>query len=249
MARGSISPEQIAGNTGDATKFLSETGWAVPGSGGSTAPRWDDPPASPSTWDDEFNAGSLNAKWTLDVNSVASVLYGSGYPSCIALKSTASSQNYAIHQTFAPAGDFSVWVRFGAGGLSTNFAFCGMFIGDNPDWGLNTAGSNMWEVGLQFNNGIWFTAHKRVAGTTSFNVINSARGAPNGCMIWIQRVGGVWSYIISGTDFPGEGGYLSNNMGFAPTVNYLGLVFTSDLQPGGLFPAFDFIRVNQFIRP
>lgn len=64
-------------------------------------------PATTHTEDDEFNAGSLDAKWTVITNTATAVDFNSTWKSHLFTK-LAGGQLYSVRQSYAPAGDFSL---------------------------------------------------------------------------------------------------------------------------------------------
>lgn len=72
--------------------------------------QYDPTPDTVQTEDDEFNGDSLDAKWTVVVNTASSVDYNSTWKSHIRVKFT-DNQAYQIKQSYAPTGAFSLTAR------------------------------------------------------------------------------------------------------------------------------------------
>jgi hypothetical protein len=219
--------------------------WATPSGGTGSSKYWLEPPSWASASDDEFDGASLDASWTEVANTAASVHFATVFPSCLAVKFSGASQQYAISKAFAPPGDFSVLISFGFGFLTTNYAYLSVQLGDSVD-PFSVAGANAWSIGLQYNGGRRLTAHKRVAGVNSFNVFDQTSWASQSAFLLIQRVSGVWMVYWAEDSRLGNFAPLSRNLAFNPTVNYVMIGMGTDSQTAPCMPVVDFIRFNQF---
>lgn len=68
---------------------------------------YDRTPTTTQTEDDEFNAGSLDGKWTATTNTVDAVDFNTTWKSHLYAR-VSSGGSYIIEQAYAPAGDFTL---------------------------------------------------------------------------------------------------------------------------------------------
>lgn len=125
---------------GTTTNFLRGDGtWAVPaGSGGSSIFSADVPPASPSAYDDEFPAGSINAKWS--TWDVAGILTKSISNNHLKLKITGNgSDRWAGLYQAVPGSEFAIYTKMGVTGTLTNFMEACIFVSENLGSNPSTA--------------------------------------------------------------------------------------------------------------
>lgn len=119
------------------------------------APTWtgilhtaaDLPPASPTSWDDEFNSATMNSKWTAsigaghtsDVDATVPSAWFIGVPS-------GTANDSSLTQPFAPgAGAFSVTAKY-LFMPTANYMGCDLVVGDST-W------ANVVKAACEFNSG------------------------------------------------------------------------------------------------
>ena len=115
-----LVPAPAAGDAA-ASKFLKADGsWAVPSGGGSTVGVWmpDAPPASPSVYDDEFTAGTLDAKWSeFDPGSVITVAMDTTRKMVVLTDATGSGAIAGIVQPL-PNAELALYMRWHGDGAA-----------------------------------------------------------------------------------------------------------------------------------
>jgi hypothetical protein len=183
----------------DATKYLDGTGnYTVPGGTGSGAgdggANPDIPPASPNTEDDEFTGGSLNAKWSVINNTVASVDFSSRNTSWLTVKMT-GNQLYEIQQSYSNSGDFQFTACFSSSfadnGQGPRMVFRNSAETDAVLASILRSGGNVQAL-LQTQTG---GASRNTGFATTLATSISAGGIWVGKIyMHVQRVSGSWEF-------------------------------------------------------
>lgn len=229
LANGDISIGQLVVVMYDGTNFqmVSTPGTAGSGGGGTTTLSYPDTiPASPTTWDDEFNAGStLNAKWTAAGTAVdgenrigagTSATVNTTAPSWLRARIVNSSGNnqYIISQSSVPsaAGAFDCTMKFSMPGIIAINGVYLYFMDNGASGGTNGIRACV-EFGGAAVTGVsavatWST---KDAGTWTFSrntklcinkgtfFIHVSRDGSNNWRMWYSLDGIAWIDVIVGT--------------------------------------------------
>lgn len=150
---------------------------ASSGGGGGTIPIFlpEAPYSTPSTEDDEFNTGSLDAKWTSLLTGVdAPTLYWD-IKNHIGVLPVQSSSLAGFTQSYTPSGDFSIVTKMQATGSKDTYYRCGggIFVVDSSNnykllmYGKDTAG-NYHSIGVYAHNGSLTAGVPSGTGTTTY---------------------------------------------------------------------------------
>lgn len=227
------------------------------GGGGSSAGYPDDPPGSPSTWDDEFNNGALDAKWSLassdgDHGAAAYTSYDidTTIPGHIQahLDSGHSDNAFIIKQSTVPSstGAFSCTLKFSI----TPFAnFMGAYV-----YFLDSAESNAVRLAFEFgsnsayltgavtlshkDSGSWtFGSSVRTLNITGKMFIHLARDGSNNWRMWASLDGISWIEVTSSA--------LSKSI----TLDHFTLTFALNGASADQHMACDWIRFNWLTLP
>lgn len=219
----------ISGTPGDGDVPIYDAGdgfasWGPP-PGGSGSPPWvqyaaDSPPGSTQTEDDEFNASSLDAKWTqsivagsptIDIDTTARSHY------CMTVPSTSQCQVF-LRQSFGNT-DLSIAARVRMGPLNASPPSCRLFAQDNSGNSLTEAMSVLWQGNEEIH------LQSRESGTP--NSRGSRIGLGSGItsfILYLRRSGNTWTgwYSLDGWAWLRLG---SHSKTF--TVAAIGIGFTS----------------------
>lgn len=152
-----------AGNEGD--MLMLEGGLAV-----WKTPLWtswdpDGEPTSPSSQNDEFNATSLDAKWTtVNWGSATSTDVNTSVPGCLAIVAGSLGPTLICAMQSLPSGDFSIVVKAEVSSISST-VICG--------WGIilsdgTTAGAGNQTLVLSFENN-QYVKYMSASTYTNFN--------------------------------------------------------------------------------
>lgn len=138
----------------------------------------DAPPASATSQDDEFDNGSLDGKWTeYDPNSVLTVNESSTYKHLLFTCTTRTGFNPTGIGETIPAGDFTIWAKFGFRVANIDYSICGLaFWEDIADvskkirvWGYSPRGSATRLAIYDYTNSTTFSAESSLV-ETDYNV-------------------------------------------------------------------------------
>ncbi len=149
-----------------------------------------------TAYDDEFEASTLNAKWTQSGSAPTLVSYDDIVRSAVYLR-TSGAQDYNIKQSFVPgSSDFALTVC-GMMGLYENFNNFALQVEDST--------ANNWlQIAWVFGTTKKITYAKQVSGSPTFdiNVFTVPSQAndtitPDQVLLHIQRVGSTWSLWTS----------------------------------------------------
>ncbi len=192
----------------------------------------DQAPSAPTSQDDEFDASSLNAKWTQTLGGTSPTIeYSNTWRSHLLAKFGAANGSVTWAQTYAPAGDFSLTgkLRVLMQG-STQAATL---------WAANTAFTEGVHIRVQANAGAMDL--QLTSRDASVNTVRATLAGLRGSTLYLhlQRVGTTWSAWVSydGHSFARIGTYTKT-----ATINTLRL----DLDQAGstipVWAGWDWIR-------
>ncbi len=221
------------------------------GGGGGTLQYPDNPPSSPSSWDDEFNAGSsLNAKWSTTGTdpygsaTTAGITYdvNTTWPSWLRGVFTSTYQNLILSQAFAPSGAFTVTIKISVFSYS-NYGGINMQVADS-------AGSNSLQLGVNFNSSLSTTSYvnmvnfmsKKAAGSWTFNIYSRNLDYFGNVYLHLQNDGsGNWRGWSSPNGITWIEISTGSGIAFSFTPAYLWLELTN---PNTMWMGVDWVRVN-----
>ena len=190
-------PADIAGATvGHVLQVLSGPTIGF-GANGVRRPSWDNPPASPHAYDDEFDTGTLDAKWTITSTGTTNpatsgtidysaslttpIVDAATIPSWLAFQCDNSSlKSFSVYQTVSLATDATFFAKIGGQSRDPSTGSEGDFFvslrnsGDSNEWfnfGVSRNTSTGGCLGQISNNGALTTFYN-----TDFNN-NGTRGA------------------------------------------------------------------------
>ena len=224
------------------------------GSGSGTLPYPDNPPSSPSSWDDEFNSATLDAKWTLGGPDPEGVT-GSGtshdvdttWPSWLQARiASASTPSFIARQAFAPGAAFSLTVKMAAT-PAVNYNGVYLYV---TDAAMSNAVRGAWEyaspITVQQSNA---TFSKKVALNWSFGVFSVTDIRSRTYYFHLQWDGlGNWRYWASVNGISWNE-LTSGNYGVSFTPAYLFLCFKLNGGTGDYHSGVDWIRANWLTLP
>lgn len=226
---------------GDALVYDSGTSLWVPGEvsggGGGTVPTFAElPPTSPSVYDDEFNAGTLDAKWTQSSTGTAPTVAINQYPadSCYRAQFGSANGMVSILQSFVPgANPFSITFKVSARG-SANYQGWQFFVRNATDGGIRIA-SYFSAGGILIHSYPSFTALNSPTGPLPneavWNYVHVERNAADAWKTYWSRDGISW-------------GRLDGGITQALTVTRVELLFDQSGAAEPFWAACDWIRFN-----
>lgn len=189
ITAGTVATARLGSGTADNTKFLrGDQTWAVPAGGGGggdgTDPQFgaDAHPASPDAMDDEFEAGSLDAKWN-QRNSPTLSDYAANSQLDIQAPQGAGDNWRFIMQT-VPSGNWKVRAKLALTGSSSNFRAAGIALSKA------TTTDKFIYVGVEYNSG-WRLTVTKFTNWTTF----SANSASNNTVLEVGGVRGHYFYF------------------------------------------------------
>lgn len=147
----------------------------------------DSPPAAPNTENDEFDATTLDAKWTESTTAGAHD-HGTTWPSAIFVKFT-GNQNYQLRQAYAPAGDFSLTVCAYVAHLG-NYQTIDLAIYDDDE-------SESVLAAYKSDVGVKATLSTRDANIWTNNRASLTLTSQNKVYLHVQRATDTWSVWVS----------------------------------------------------
>jgi hypothetical protein len=156
----------------------------VAASGGSSLWSPDTPPGSPNTQDDEFTGSSLDAKWSVTINTGSPVIAYNSPSSRITLKLPGNA-TWEISQAYAPAGDFSLTWKFGITPF-TSYQNVRLIAYDSDE-------SDAVMAYAQYYGGWGFRLATKDSSSWTYNRSSQAVAALHVSYIHLQRTGSVWS--------------------------------------------------------
>lgn len=172
----SVPVSSTAPTTGQVLEY-NGTQWAPAISSGappaiSLGPDW--PPASPTTYDDEFTEGSLDPKWTVAAPSGSGSPVVSGTFLSIGTTPTGSDHFTTVLQS-VPATPYAITAKCFMQGPNINFYYGGLCLGDSTGKVITLYPQNGPEVG--FNN--WNS-------NTSYNSSNGSASVVMGAYLYLR---------------------------------------------------------------
>lgn len=207
----------------DTTHFLRGDGsWAIPaGSGGSSIFSADVPPTSPSSQDDEFPTGAINARWS--TWDPATILTKSIDNHHLYLKTTGNSTDrWAGLYQAVPGSEFAIYTKTMANGGIGNFFEPAIFVSDNISSSPTTADFRTLEAVLGATTNSMFTRT-----WSAYNGSGSSSTNNNGFLACYMRLRCNGTACTS--DFSLEGvnwlTLATITLGFTPT--HMGLAFNN----------------------
>lgn len=201
------------------------------GAAGATALKtyWepDAPPASPSAYDDEFDNGNLDVKWTeLDFGSKLTVNESSVYNRIIFTHLPGSGHSVAGLSQAIPAGDFSITCKVGLSHTTGN-----SFEGGLALWENQTSGSDIKTLSYRAAGGMnrtatidLFTAYNANSVGAQIDVYTGSPH-PRGLYLRIRRNSTNYYYDWSADGIHWDTYSTTSNPGFTP--GYMG-IFTNN---------------------
>jgi hypothetical protein len=194
-------------------------------------------PAEESPYDDEFEEGSLDEKWTVENNSCV-VDINDEWPSWLHMRTNTAGAAYTLTQAFAPSSDFSITIK-GSINLQANYGGISILAANDNEseaiWGLIQSGG--YYVYLHAcNAGQWAWSQRLTqlgtadAGTWWLHM--ERRG--NNWYVFASRDGRAWT--LAGMDY--------HTKSF--TVAKIKIALYADQQAYPKDGGFDYFRVNDF---
>ena len=252
-------PADIAGATvGHVLQVLSGPTIGF-GANGVRRPSWDNPPASPHSYDDEFDAGTLDAKWTLSsVGTTNAATTG-------AIDYTATLTTPIIDATSVPSrlmfqsdnsslGQIRITQSFTQATNETHFF---KVLANQRNVGTNGEGAfylELWNssdanevIGVGTTNSgslhdVWayVTNNGATGGTASGNINEGSKGMPTYIVIW--KKADVYYFGIAGTDKGSFNVFTSKTKTGVTTFDRISLLLVTANETPSLIDGLDFYR-------
>lgn len=205
---------------GNQLKLTNTSSTTITSGGGPVTP--DTPPGSPNAIDDEFSAGSLDAKWIWENQGSANASLQGGVLTLIA--PTAASDNLRILKQ-SISGTWEVSAKIAVYG-SSNYNSGGLCVGNNSSgkWSVlgrifNTAqGYSCWWVG-RYNSATSYSASL----LTSQAAVHILGGLHQFCYLSIEYDGTSIKYKVSGNGVNFATIYTETASAFLGTPDRIGL--------------------------
>ncbi len=242
------APARLAiGSTGQVlTVVAGLPAWAASAGSAAGNNNYDRGPASPSALDDEFDSSTLDAKWTVTTNTVASHDVDTTTRGALSAKFSASStQLLVLSQPWVPgSGDVSVTVKVLLRPTS-DYESVGVAIGDTAsDQPTNGILAVLGNKGYLAAASVYATKQVAAASTDLGNA-GTLPITGTTAYIHLQRVSGTWTFWVSfggGDWFPVT---LSSSPSF--TIGHLNIFMANySASTGAKRMAIDYVRVNAF---
>lgn len=173
----------------------------------------DIPPTSPDAMDDEFDADTMDSKWTLSAPSGTPTVTFSDGMCHFTPYTTSNFDVQAMWQLLPVSGDWEFTLALADhDGTAYTYGFAGMM-------GLSAGASGVSSAGILFGSALWSSGGVSIAAFNPWNAwgytVMNPSGEPQHKYLRIAKVGSNYTFYTSRTGITFVSTY-TNTLGFTP---------------------------------